>query len=209
VDCIDKLDPFQDQITASSNRPDVLLNDLVQYAVGGGQGTNPDGGRALLALGNGMEEFPKIIQGKRKHHLIVWAGRNLEHWDSDDVTDDLWINSDDMACNGGLKHQSMIIVLHHFQVGVEELDQSGVHHTGTAMEISPIVRLDNGMNAVQRWHHDIRPDDVPLGNDSTVHSLSLDCSPIFHSPLTGPARWTACRHDSAQETNKICSKNPK
>jgi len=62
----------------------------------GGQGTNYDGGRAILALGNGMEEFPEIIQGRRKHHLIVWAGRNLKHWDSDDVTDDLRINSDDM-----------------------------------------------------------------------------------------------------------------
>jgi hypothetical protein len=50
-------------------------------------------------LGNGTEEFPEIIQRWRKHHLIVWAGRNLEHWDSDDVADDLRINSDEMACN--------------------------------------------------------------------------------------------------------------
>jgi hypothetical protein len=69
-----------------------------------------------------MEEFPEIIQEWRKHHLIVWAGRNLDHWNSDDVTDDLRINSDEMACYGGLKHHSMIIVLHHFQVGVEQLD---------------------------------------------------------------------------------------
>jgi hypothetical protein len=78
VNWIDKLGPFQDQIIAPSNRPDVLLNDLGQHVVGGRQGTNPDGGRTLLALGNGMEEFPKIIQGRRKHHLIVWAGRNLK-----------------------------------------------------------------------------------------------------------------------------------
>jgi len=78
-----------------------------------------------------MEEFPEIIQGRRKHHLIVWAGWNLEHWDSDDVTDDLGINSDDVACHGGLKHHSTINTLHHFQVGVEELHQSGVHHTCT------------------------------------------------------------------------------
>jgi len=125
------------------------------------------------------------------------------------VTDDLRIDSDDMSCTGGLKHQSKIIVLHHFQVGVEKFYQSSVHHTCTAIEIFPIVRLDNGMNAVQRWHHDIRPDDVPLSNDCVVHSLGLDCSPIFHSPLMDPARWTACRHDPAQKTNKICSKNSK
>jgi len=46
-----------------------------------------------------MEEFPKIIQGWRKHHLIVRAGRDLENWDSDDVADDLRINSDEMACD--------------------------------------------------------------------------------------------------------------
>jgi hypothetical protein len=37
----------------------------------------------------------------------------------------------------------MIIILHHLQVSVEELDQSGVHHTSTAVEISPVVRLDD------------------------------------------------------------------
>jgi hypothetical protein len=56
-----KLGPFQDQITTPSNMPDVLLNNLGQHVVGGRQGPNPDGGRALLALGNGMEEFPEII----------------------------------------------------------------------------------------------------------------------------------------------------
>jgi hypothetical protein len=50
-------------------------------------------------LGNGTKEFPEIIQGWRKHHLIVWVGRNLKYWDSDDVTDDLRINCDEMACN--------------------------------------------------------------------------------------------------------------
>lgn len=69
-----------------------------------------------------MKEFPKLIQGGRKYHLIVWSARNLEHWDTDDVTDDLGINSNRKASNGGLKHHSMIIVLHYFQVGVEKLD---------------------------------------------------------------------------------------
>jgi hypothetical protein len=175
--------------------------------VGGGQGTNPDGSRALLALGNGMEEFPKIIQGWRKHHLIVWACQNFEHWDSDDVTDDLRINRDEMACNEGLKHHFVIIILHQFHVGVEQLDQSGVHHTSTAVEISPIVCLDNGKNIVQRGHHDISPKDVPLSNDSAVHYLGLNCSPIFHKPLTDPAEWTAGIHDSAKDPKEVCPKN--
>jgi hypothetical protein len=122
VDRIDKLSLFQDQITAPGNGPDVLVNYLGQHVVGGRQGTNLNGYRALLAIGNGMEEFPELIQGRRKYQLIVWGARNLEHWDSDDVTDDLRINSNRIASYGGMKHHSVIIVLHHFQVCVEELD---------------------------------------------------------------------------------------
>jgi hypothetical protein len=88
------------------------------------------------------------------------------------VTDDLGINSDDVTYHGGLKHHSTIIVLQHFQVGVEELHQSGVHHTCTIMEISPIVRLDNVKNVVQWWHHDIGSNDFPLSNDSAVIILA-------------------------------------
>jgi hypothetical protein len=146
-----------------------------------------------------MEEFPKIVQGRRKHHLIGWAGRNLEHWDSDDVADDLRINRDEMAYNRGLKHHSTIIILHHFQVGVEEFDQSSVHHTRTTMEISPILRLDDAQYVVQRWHHDISPKDIPLSNDYAVHDLGLKCSPIFHKLLTDPVGWIAGRHDSTKK----------
>jgi hypothetical protein len=49
---------------------------------------------------------------------------------------------------------------------------------------------DNVKN-VQWWHHDIGSNNVPLSNDSAVHNFGLDCSYIFHSPLTDPARWTA------------------
>jgi hypothetical protein len=153
-------------------------------------------------MGNGMEEFPELIQGRRKYHFIVWGGRNLEHWDSDDVADDLRINSNQMASNGGLKHHSVIIILHHFQVGVEELDQAGVHRTSTAMEISLIVRLDNAKNIVQWRHHDICLQDILLSNDCAVHDLDLECSPIFYKPLTDSAGWIAGRHDFAKKSNK-------
>jgi len=158
-------------------------------------------------LGNGTEEFPEIIQGWRKYHLIVCAGRNLEHWDSDDVTDDLRINSDELAYNGGLKHHSMIIILHHLQVGVEQLDQSGVHHTSTSVRISLDVPLDDVKYVVQWWHHDICPKDVPLSNDGAVHNFGLNCIPIFHKLLTDPAGWTAGRHDSAKDPTRIFQKN--
>jgi hypothetical protein len=154
-------------------------------------------------MGNGTEEFLEIIQEWRKHHLIVWAGRNLEHWDSDDVTDVLRINSDEMACNGGLKHHSTIIILNHLQVGIEQVGQSGVHHTSIAVEISPVVRLDDVKYVVQRWHHDISPKNVPLSNDGAVHNFGLNCNPIFHKPLTDLAGWTAGRHDSTKDPTRI------
>jgi hypothetical protein len=118
------------------------------------------------------------------------------------VTDDLRINSDEMACNRGLKYYSMIIILHHLQVGIEQLDQSGVHHTSTAVEISPVVRLNDVKYVVQWWHHDISPKHVPLSNDGAVHNFGLDCSPIFHKSLTDPAGWTPSRHDSTKRSNK-------
>jgi hypothetical protein len=75
------------------------------------------------------------------------------------------------------------------------------------MEISPIVRLDDAKYVVQWWHHDISPKDIPLSNDCAVHDLGLKCSPIFHKPLTDPAGWTACRHDSAKDPTRILPKN--
>jgi hypothetical protein len=143
------------------------------------------------------------LRSSRDRGSIVWAGRNLEHWDSDDVTDDLRINSDEMAYNGGLKHHSMIVILNHLQVGIEQLDQSGVHHISTAVEISPVVRLDDVKYVVQLWHHGIIPKDIPLSNDGAVYNFRLNWKPIFHKPLTNPAWWTAGRHDSAKDPTRI------
>jgi hypothetical protein len=97
----------------------------------------------------------------------------------------------------------MIIILHHLQVGEEKLDQSSVHHTSTAVEISPVVRLDDVKYVVQQWHHDINSKDVLLSNDGAVHNFGLNCSPIFHKPLTNPAGWTAGKHDSAKDPTRI------
>jgi hypothetical protein len=45
--------------------------------------------------------------------IIIRIARQLENRHFDEVTDDLGINSDDMATNGGLKYQPVVIVLHH------------------------------------------------------------------------------------------------
>jgi len=60
-----------------------------------------------------LKKLPEIIHGRREYNLIVRAARYLEDKNSDEATDDLGINSDDMAVNDGLKHQPMVIVLHH------------------------------------------------------------------------------------------------
>jgi hypothetical protein len=71
------------------------------------------------------------------------------------------------------------------------------------VEISPVVRLDDAKYVVQRWHHEISPKIVPLSNDGAVHNFGLNCSPIFHKPLTDPAWWTAGIHDSAKDPTRI------
>jgi hypothetical protein len=70
-----------------------------------------------------------------------------------------------------------------------------------------MVSLDNVMDAIQRWHHDVRANHIPLGYDYEVHSFGLKCSPIFHSPLADPALWTAYRHDSAKRNQQDFAKN--
>jgi len=87
-----KLGPFQDQITAPNNGPEVVLDNLGKHEVWGRQGTDPDGSGMLLSLRDNMEEFSKIIQRRRQYYLIVRAGRNLEHRHPDELTDDLRIN---------------------------------------------------------------------------------------------------------------------
>lgn len=93
----------------------------------------------------------------------------------------------------------IITVLHHFQVGVEKLDQPGVYRTSTAIEITPVVCLDDAKNVVQRRHHEICSQDIPLSYDCAVHGLDLKCCPIFFKPLMDPGGWTAGRHDSARK----------
>jgi hypothetical protein len=72
-----------------------------------------------------VEELSKIFHRRRKHHLIIRTARQLEDRDSDEVTDDLGINSDDMASNGGLKYHRTIIILYHLKVGIEKPDKPG------------------------------------------------------------------------------------
>jgi hypothetical protein len=80
-----------------------------------------------------MEELSEIIHRGRNDYLIIRTARQLKDRHSDEVTDDLGINSDDMATNSGLKYQSVIIILHHLKVGVEETNQSSLNKGATIM----------------------------------------------------------------------------
>jgi hypothetical protein len=55
----------------------------------------------------------EIFHRRRDDDLIIWTARELENRYSNELTDDLGINSDCMPANSGLKHQSAVIVLHH------------------------------------------------------------------------------------------------
>jgi hypothetical protein len=140
-----------------------------------------------------VEELSEIFQRWRQYHLIVRAHRQLENRNSNELTDDLGINSDSMPKSSGLKHQPVVIVLHHLEVGIEKSNQPGVHYTGAAVKIPPMIGLDSVMDTIQRSHHNIITD----------HYFCSESCPISLCPLANSAMWAACGLDSAKETNKI------
>jgi hypothetical protein len=71
------------------------------------------------------------------------------------VADDLRINSNDVPINSGLQYHPTIIILSHFQVGIEETDQPGEDDAGTGVEVSLVVSLDSLINTIQRRHHEV------------------------------------------------------
>jgi hypothetical protein len=113
VDGINELSLLQNQVTGPDNWPEVMLNYLGQQAMRGRQCADPNGGSTLFSLWNYMEELSEIVHRGRKHHFIIGTARQLKNWYSDEVTDDLGINSDDMPVNSGLQYQPTIIVLCH------------------------------------------------------------------------------------------------
>jgi hypothetical protein len=58
---IDKLFPLPNEITAPSNRPEIMLDDFGKHAVRGRQHTDLDGSGTLLILRDNMEKFSEII----------------------------------------------------------------------------------------------------------------------------------------------------
>jgi hypothetical protein len=60
-----------------------------------------------------------IIQRRRYDHLIVRAARDLENRHSNELIDDLGINSDSMPIHSGLKHHLAVIILNHLEEGIE------------------------------------------------------------------------------------------
>jgi hypothetical protein len=69
-----------------------------------------------------MEELSEIVHRGRKHHLIVRTGRQIKDWYSNELTDDLGINSDDVAVSSGLQYHPTLIILSHLKVSIEESD---------------------------------------------------------------------------------------
>jgi len=146
-----------------------VQDDLGKHVVWGRHGTNPDGSGTFLTLRDSLEKFFEIIQRRRQDYLIVWASRKLEHRHPDELTDDLRINSD--TFHGGLKNHPGVIILNNLEISITQSDQPGEYNTGTVVKISPVVSLDNLVDTVQRSHHNVCTNNVPLGNDSSVHNF--------------------------------------
>jgi hypothetical protein len=151
-----------------------------------------------------VEELLEIFHRRRQYHLIVRTCRHLENRNSNELTDDMGINSDKMPSHSGLKHHPSIIILDHLKVGIEKFDQPGIDNTCAAVKIPQMISLDSVKNAIQRCHHNVRVDHISLGNDWAVHDFDSDSCPISLCPLENSTLWTAYRHDSTKETNKIC-----
>jgi hypothetical protein len=119
ADSINKVGPLQDQITAPNNGLEVVLNNLGKHAMWSSQDTNPNRSGTLFSLRDSMKEFSEIIQRWRQDYLIIWTGKKMEDWHSDELTDDLGINSDNMAVHRRLKNYTMIISLNNLEVCIE------------------------------------------------------------------------------------------
>jgi hypothetical protein len=154
-----------------------------------------------------MEEFSELVHRGRKHHLIVRNGREIKNWYPNEVTDDLGIHCDDMPVNGGLENHPTLIVLSHLKVGIEESDEPGEDNASTCVQISPMVSLDSLIDAIQRRHHDVGTDHIPLNDDVAVHDFGLECDSLFLYPLADSTLGTDCRRDSATRNQQEFSKN--
>jgi hypothetical protein len=121
-----------------------------------------------------VEELLKIFHRRSQDHLIARASRYLENKNSNDLVDDLGINIDNMPKNSWLKHQPVVIVLYHLEIGIEKSNQPSVHHTGATVKIPPMIGLDSVMYTIQRSHHN---------TDQTT----------FHSAMTGRSIILALR----------------
>jgi hypothetical protein len=125
-----------------------MQNDLGEHAVRSRQGTDPDRSGSLLTLRDSLKELSEIIQRGRQYDLIIRAGRQLEFRNPNDLTDDMRINRNDVIVHRGLKNQPTVIILHDLKICIKQADQSGENYTGTVVEVTPVVGLDDIMNAV-------------------------------------------------------------
>jgi len=53
-----------------------------------------------------------------------------------------------MPIHSGLKYHPAIIILNNLEIGIKQSDQPGEHHTGTVVKISPVVGLDDIVDAI-------------------------------------------------------------
>jgi hypothetical protein len=113
------------------------------------------------------------------------------------LIDDLGININDVAINIGLEDLPMLIILRHFQVGIEKSDKPGEDNTGACVEIRPLILLDGLLDAIQWRHHNVCTGHLPFSNDRSIHDPGMSLVHLYFCPLTDPALRTDVRHDSA------------
>jgi hypothetical protein len=138
-DGIQELSPLLNRITPMNSRPEIVLDNLRKQVVQGRKNTDSDICSLLFTLRNSMKELSKILQRGSHQNLIEWAGRNLKQWYTNDSVDGLWINLNHMPLYSRLKDNSIVLILHRFQMRVELSNKPGEHDAGTIEKVAPVI----------------------------------------------------------------------
>jgi hypothetical protein len=151
----------------------------------------------------GSKVIPKLLYARRLHNLCEMIGWNSKHRNPDDGTDNLWVNLNDVPLNSSLKNNPSVIILNYLQVPIKIMHQPGIHRACTIVQISPMICLDYFSNEIQRSHHNICSEYVPLWDRLPVlHSSPGGCYALIY-PLPDPVLRDAWRHISEKKYQEI------
>jgi hypothetical protein len=92
----------------------------------------------------------------------------------------MWINQYNMPLNSRLKDNPIVLILHNLQMSVEFSDQLGENDTGTVVEITAVICLDNLTDNVKRSYHDVTLDNFGMTGLLAILALEVSLPSSIH-----------------------------